>query len=99
MFSRSRSKLFVIAALGVFVAFPLYAADPPAAVTQQNHPEQFDRDGKHICGWSLMSESERAGYKSMMHNTKELADRDSIRMESCQSMRKRAQDKGVPLDE
>ena len=75
------------------------AADPPAAVTQQSNPEQFDRDGKHICGWSLMSESERAGFKSMMHNTKELADRDNIRAESCKSMRKRAQDKGVPLDE
>jgi len=73
-----------------------FAADP---VTPQSNPEQFDRDGKHICGWSVMTESERAGFKSMLHNNNELADRDSIRSESCKAMRKRAQEKGVPLDE
>ena len=96
----SASSIVKVSALLIALCGPAaFAADPPAAVTLQSNPEQFDRDGKHICGWSLMSESERAGYKSMMHNTKELADRENIRAESCKSMKKRAQDKGVPLDE
>jgi hypothetical protein len=93
--SKISAAVLLFAGLGV-----AFAADPPAsAVTPENHPEQFDRDGKHICGWSVMTESERGGYKSMMHNTKELADRDNIRAEYCKTMRKRAQDKGVPFDE
>jgi len=87
----------VLLACGASAAF---AADTPAAaVTPQSNPEQFDRDGKHICGFSVMTESERGGYRSMLHNTKDLADRDEIRTENCKAMRKRAQDKGVPLDE
>jgi hypothetical protein len=95
-----RASIYTISAVFLLLcSFGAYAADPPAAVTPQSNPEQFDRDGKHICGYSLMTESERGGYKSMMHNTKELADRDNIRAEYCNSMRKRAQEKGVPLDE
>ncbi len=75
------------------------AASSPSSPSSQSDPKQLDRDGKHICGYNLMSDSERAGMKSMMHNTKELADRDTIRMENCKAMRKRAQEKGVALDE
>ena len=93
------TRTSVVVALGAFLGLSAglaLAADP---VTPQSNPEQFDRDGKHICGYSVMTESERGGYRSMMHNTKELADRDTIRAENCKAMRKRAQEKGVPLDE
>jgi hypothetical protein len=70
-----------------------------AAPTRQVDPAQIDRDGKRICGFSLMSDSERGGYKNIMHKTKELADRDEIRVDHCSRMRARAKDRGVPVEE
>jgi len=84
----------IVSVCGVNMAF---AAD--SAITPHGNPEQFDRDGKHICGYSVMTDPERGGYRSIMHNTKDPADRDAIREENCKVMRKRAQEKGVPLDE
>jgi hypothetical protein len=89
--------LKVGATAALVIASSVALADGP--VTQKSNPEQFDIDGKHICGWSVMTESERAGFKSLMHNNKEMADRELIRTENCKAMKKRAQDKGVPLDE
>lgn len=79
----------------------LVMAEEPtrSAVTPQSHPERFDRDGKYICGYNLMSESERGGHRSQLHFTKSLEDRDAIRKDLCERMRKRAQERGVPLDE
>jgi hypothetical protein len=82
-----------------FVSLPVYAADPPAAtsVATQNDPAMIDRDGKRICGYELMSDSERAGHRSQLHATKAIEDRDAIRVELCKSMAKRAKERGVEL--
>ena len=69
------------------VAMPAAAAAPP------------DREGKKVCGWTLMNESERGGYKNIMHQTKELADRDGIRTDHCARMQARAKERGVPAEE
>ena len=58
-----------------------------------------DRDGKKVCGWALMNESERGGYKNIMHQTKELADRDGIRADHCARMQARAKERGVSVEE
>jgi hypothetical protein len=62
------------------------AADPPAA---QADPT-IDVDGQKICGYDLMNDSEKAGYRNVMHKTKVRADRDEIRMYHCENMKKRA---------
>ena len=97
--SSGLSASIIVAAMLVCGASASFAADAPAPVTAQSNPEQFDRDGKHICGYSVMTDPERGGFRSIMHNTKTLEDRDLIRAENCKAMRKRAQEKGVPLDE
>ena len=83
------------------MALPVYAEEPnpTTPVTPQSNPEQFDRDGKHICGFNLMNDSERGGHRSMLHSTKALEDRDAIRKDLCERMKKRAQERGVRLDE
>jgi hypothetical protein len=99
--SSGRSKLFALALISSLLALPVYAEEPNPTipVTAQSNPEQFDRDGKHICGFNLMNDSERGGYRSMMHATKDPAFRDEIRVEHCKNMRKRAEERGVKLDE
>jgi len=71
----------------------------PADTASRNDPARIDRDGKYICGWDLMSESERAGHKSQLYFTKDPAARDTIRDAHCKNMRARAETKGVKLDE
>ena len=111
MFSLSRKSsqcpkfslvsLAATAFVGVGAAISVQAADAPAStsVATQNDPAQIDRDGKHICGYELMSDSERAGHRSMLHATKALEDRDVIRADLCARMKKRAAEKGVPFKE
>jgi hypothetical protein len=62
-------------------------------------PNSIDRDGKRICGFELMTDSEKGGYRAMMHANKALADRDAIRVEHCNVMKKRAAERGVELKE
>jgi hypothetical protein len=62
------------------------AAEPAAAQTDPT----IDQDGQKICGYDLMNDSEKAGYRNIMHKTKVRADRDEIRMYHCQNMQKRA---------
>jgi hypothetical protein len=90
------SALAASAALTMGVAV---AEETAAAAAKQYPPEEVDRDGKHIVGYSLMTESERAGYKSTLHFMKALADRDDFRKTHRASMAKRAKEKGVPLEE
>jgi hypothetical protein len=75
---------------------------PPAASaapTPAENPQMFDRDGKRIVGFELMSESERAGYRSMMFSIKDPAARDQARAEHRKAMLKRAAERGVKLQE
>jgi hypothetical protein len=100
----SAKRVAVTVAAGMFVTLALptvLAQSNSAAPTagSRNDPARIDRDGKYICGWELMNDSERAGHKSQLHFTKDPAERDQIRDALCKSMRKRAQEKGVKLDE
>lgn len=79
-------------------AFTAFAEEPnananPAAT--QTDPARIDRDGQKICGFDLMSESEKGGYRNMMHQTKSREDRDSIRVDHCARMKIRAKERGV----
>ena len=69
----------------------------PAAATQPARP--LDRDGKPIYGAEIMTEQELGGYRSLMHFTKTLAERDALRAEHRKSMEKRAAERGVKLAE
>lgn len=69
------------------LATTVLAAEPAA---EQTDPT-IDMDGQKICGWDLMNDSERAGYRNIMHKTKVRADRDEIRMYHCADMKKRAE--------
>ena len=73
------------------------AEEPTAAPTMQADPT-IDRDGQRICGWDLMNDSERAGYRNIMHKTADRADRDEIRAAHCAAMKKRAEAKDVKTD-
>jgi hypothetical protein len=73
------------------------AEEPTATQSEQTDPT-IDRDGQRICGWDLMNDSERAGYRNIMHKTPVRADRDEIRMYHCENMKKRAQEKAAKPD-
>ena len=99
---RNQSKLIALSvslalSLGSMIATAEEPNPKPAAT--QPDPVKIDRDGKKICGFDLMNDSERGGYRNMMHQTKALADRDAIRVDHCARMKERAQQRGVPLDE
>jgi hypothetical protein len=70
-----------------------------SAAPQTTDAVQIDRDGKQVCGWNLMNDSERGGYKNIMHQTKDLMLRDEIRADHCARMRARAKERGVPAEE
>src|SRR5262245_2157881 len=91
------SALFMLAP---FVAGAAEEARPAADATAKPFPpEEIDRDGKHIAGYALMTESERAGYRSTLHFLKTLPERDAFRKQHYESMAKRAKAKNVPLGE
>lgn len=87
--------------IGAMTNFPVQAEEPSlsTSVANQNDPARIDRDGKRICGYELMNDSERGGHRSMLHATKALEDRDAIRADLCKRMQKRADEKGVKLDQ
>jgi hypothetical protein len=95
------SVMLTAIALGVVTALPVQAEDPSSStsVAAQTDPARIDRDGKRICGYELMTDSERGGHRSMLHATKVLEDRDVIRADLCKRMQKRADEKGVKLQE
>jgi hypothetical protein len=100
----SAKRIAVVIAAGMLVtlapAVQAQSKDSESSdTTSRNDPARIDRDGKYICGWELMNDSERAGHKSQLYFTKDPADRQQIRDAHCQNMRKRAETKGVKLDE
>jgi hypothetical protein len=103
MFSQTRKSIAIaaLAAVGAIASVAVQAEEPtPAAATSaQNDPARIDRDGKRICGFDLMTDSERAGHKSQMYFTKDIKDRDAIRADHCARMRKRAEERGVKFEE
>jgi len=74
------------------------AADEPPA-KEAIPPEQIDRDGKRIVGYDLMTDSERAGYRSTLFFMKTLPERDAFRAQHLEAMKKRAKERGVTLQQ
>ena len=100
---RTRSTLFSVLAVLCLGSFSIASAEEPnankAPAATQVDPAQIDRDGKKICGFSIMSDSERGGYRNLMHKSAKLEDRDAIRADHCARMRERAKERGVPFEE
>jgi hypothetical protein len=102
MFSQTRKSVALVALtmLGAMTSFAALAEEPSdTAKSVQSDPARLDRDGKRVCGFELMTDSERGGYKSQMYFTKDIKDRDAIRADHCARMRKRAEERGVKLEE
>jgi len=70
-------------------------AATPAPAAQPARP--VDRDGKPIYGAEIMTEQELGGYRSLMHFTKTLEERDALRAEYRKNMEKRAKERGIKL--
>jgi hypothetical protein len=89
----------LITAVAGFSMAMSFAEEPTANAAKgtaaTSEPAPTDRDGKPICGWNLMNDSERGGYKNIMHQTKAIEDRDSIRVDHCAKMKARAKERGV----
>jgi len=62
-------------------------------------PRMFDRDGKRIVGFELMSDTEIAGYRALLFSIKDPVARDQARAEHKKAMEKRAAERGVKLQE
>ena len=88
---RKRLLISLICSMSIatmsLLATNTFAAEPAA---EQADPT-IDIDGQKICGWDLMNDSEKAGYRNIMHKTKVRADRDEIRRYHCLDMKKRAE--------
>lgn len=93
---RKRLLLSLICSLST-ISMGLIAANTLAAeqAAEQTDPT-IDIDGQKICGWDLMNDSEKAGYRNIMHKTKVRADRDEIRRYHCLDMKKRAEAAAKP---
>ena len=94
---RKRLWVSVICTLSVAMMNSLsiaLAEDPPVSQVEKGDPT-IDVDGQKICGYDLMNDSEKAGYRNLMHKTKVRADRDEIRMYHCEAMKKRAAEKAA----
>jgi hypothetical protein len=97
---RNGVKFFCVsmAVLASVLGLPARAEEERVQPTvSQPDPAQLDRDGKRICGYHLMTDSERGGHRAMLHATKSLADRDAVRAEHCKAMRARAEQRGEQL--
>jgi hypothetical protein len=89
----------LVTAVAGFSMAMSFAEEPNANAAKNtaamSEPAPTDRDGKPICGWNLMNDSERGGYKNILHQTKTLEDRDAIRADHCARMKARAKEKGI----
>ena len=99
----------VAAASGLAVAFfalaptasnaeePLPSAQP--TITPETDPQRFDREGKLIVGYELMSDTERSGYRALLFAIKDPVAREQARAAHRQAMETRAAERGVKLQE
>ena len=95
---RNRLLVSLICTLSVAILPTIAAAeDPPVPVApgEKAADPTIDVDGQKICGYDLMNDSEKAGYRNIMHKTKVRADRDEIRAYHCEAMKKRAAEKAA----
>lgn len=91
-------------ALLLALAGPAGAEEPastPAtsAPTPKDNPDMFDREGKRIIGYELMTETEIAGYRALLFSIKDPVAREEARAAHRKAMEKRAAERGVKLQE
>jgi hypothetical protein len=100
---RTHTRLTLISALAALslgaVAFAEEPTAPANQAKEQADAARIDRDGKRICGYDMMTESERGGYRNLMHKSATLEDRNDIRADHCARMKARAKERGVPFEE
>ena len=94
-----RALLALALCAATFVSFAEEPNANAAPVSNQVDPVRIDRDGQTICGFDLMSDSERGGYRNMMHQTKAREDRDAIRVDHCARMKIRAKERKATAEE
>jgi hypothetical protein len=96
---RMRAASLLVAMLATSGAMAEEKITGPAvaapAAAQDTRP--LDRDGKPVYGAELMTEQELGGYRSLMHFTKTLPERDALRAEHRRAMDLRAKERGVKL--
>lgn len=101
---RVSTELFNGALLLLFALAPVGAEEPESDTSDsRSAPAQdqrmFDRDGKRIVGFELMSDTEIAGYRALLFSIKDPVARDQARAEHKKAMEKRAAERGVKLQE
>lgn len=78
---------------------PAASLTAPSAPAATENPRALDREGKRIVGFELMSETEVAGYRSLLFSIRDPAAREQARAEHRKAMEKRAAERGVKLQE
>jgi len=91
--------LLVIETAPIRAEEPATSVASPSTPTPAENPRMFDRDGKRIVGFELMSETEVSGYRSLLFSIRDPAARDQARAEHRKAMEKRAAERGVKLQE
>ena len=71
----------------------------PTVTSPAENPQMFDREGKRIVGFELMTETEVSGYRALLFSIKDPAMREQARAEHRKAMEKRAAERGVKLKE
>lgn len=93
MLKQSISVSVLAGALAVW-AVPLFAADQ---VREQKQDQTQAQDQERIYGSQMMTQNERNAYRAKMQAAKTVEEREQIRNEHHEFMKKRAQERGVTL--
>jgi len=91
--------LFTLVGAPAFAEEPASKSEQPTTTTPADNPRMYDRDGKRIPGYELMTETEINGYRALMFSIKDPAAREEARQEHRKAMEKRAAERGVKLQE
>lgn len=93
----SGALLFTLSLSSIRAEEPFPAPTTATTPNPTDNPRMFDRDGKRIVGFELMSETEISGLRSLLFSIKDPALRDQAREEHRKAMEKRAAERGVKL--
>ncbi len=92
-------------ALALAVSFPTYAwqrhgggqQGSATAVTGSDVTKAASAGDQQVYGWQLMTPAERDAYRSQMRSLHTQRERDALRMQHHEEMRKRAAEQGMTL--
>jgi hypothetical protein len=91
--------LLALAGAPVFAEEPTSTSALTAASAPADNSRMYDRDGKRIPGYELMTETEINGYRALMFSIKDPQAREQARQEHRKAMEKRAAERGVKLQD